>query len=186
MSSWRPRAARVGARARPAARPPCGSTRPGGTVGSRHRCGLCAVPGPARWRRTRPIPSASPVGGGLLTLCVAELQPDGARHVDGGLQLDRSGRGRSTRCRSSSTWPTPCPASHRRAGPPWAVPARRAWTGASRSSRPRPSPSAPTSWPTSAATAATPTPATSPARPTAAPSTRRRRASPPPTTPQAR
>ena len=111
-----------------------------------------------------------------------EREPHRPGHVDGGVQLGRPGAHRSTRCRSSSTWPTPCPANPRRAGPAWVGPVPRAWTGASRSSRPRPSPSAPTCWPTWAATAATPTPATSPARPTAAPSTRRRRAWPPPTT----
>ena len=43
-------------------------------------------------------------------------QPDRARHADGALQLARRRRGPSTRCRSSSTSPTRCPGSRRRAG----------------------------------------------------------------------
>ena len=115
-----------------------------------------------------------------------QRQPDGPRHVDGAVQLGQCGEdGQHAAARAVR-------GRHRAGrvavelGQPGRRRARRAWTGASRSSRPRPSPSAPTSWPTSAATAGTPTPATSPARPTAAPRTRRRRASRRPTTPPAR
>ncbi len=114
------------------------------------------------------------------------VQPDRARLADGALQLARSGEDRQH-----------APAGAVRGGhgargvavelgqPRWCrVP--RAWTGASRSSRRKPSRSVPTCWPTSGATAATPTPVTSRARPTAAPSTRPRPPWPRPTTRPAR
>ena len=70
----------------------------------------------------RPVPSnqttptASPVGGGLLP-CAWRRQPDGARHADGGLQLERQARTVNTLPLEQYVADT-VPASRRRLGHP--------------------------------------------------------------------
>ena len=53
-------------------------------MGGRHRSGVRRPVDARSVATNQTTPTASPVGGGLLTLCVAERQPDGPRHVDGG------------------------------------------------------------------------------------------------------
>ena len=77
-------------------------------------------PGASRIRRT---PPPHPSAGSSRSVWPAAVRRCTARSRRCTTRPAR--RARSTRCRSSSTWPTPCPASRRRAGPLSAAPGRR-------------------------------------------------------------
>ena len=97
----------------------------GRDLGGRHRARLCRPVDPGAGEPDDPDGVAASAAGSC-TLCVASGSPTVHGTLTALYNSLGSGAGRSTRCRSSSTWRTRCPASRRRAGPASVVPAPRA------------------------------------------------------------